>query len=85
MRKLILAAALAAFASPILAEGLEMGLALGTTEDTVRAALTEMGYEVRKFDMEDGMMEVYAVKGSEMAEIYIDVNTGAIVKVGGNG
>lgn len=30
------------------------------------------GYEVRKVQMEDGMIEAYAVRGSEKFELYFD-------------
>jgi Peptidase propeptide and YPEB domain len=83
MRKLILAAALL-IAAPAFAEGIEMGTELGTTAEAVSAALTEMGWEVRKLDTEDGMIEAYAVMGDQTAEIYVDPTTGMVVKVGGN-
>lgn len=40
--------ALIALATPALAEDLTMDSVLGTTLDEVKAALTDMGYEVRK-------------------------------------
>jgi len=80
MRKTILAIALL-IAAPAFGEELMMGSQLGTTPEAVKAALTEMGWEVRKLDMEDGMIEAYAVMGGQMAEIYVDPTTGAVVKV----
>lgn len=44
----------------------------------ITADLTADGYDVRKFDFEDGMIEVYAVKAGKMYEIYLD-ETGKIV------
>lgn len=81
MRKTILAIALL-IAAPAFAEDLAMGTELGTTPEAVKAALTEMGWDVRKLDVEDGMIEAYAVMGDQMAEIYVDPATGAVVKVG---
>lgn len=45
----------------------------------ITADLAANGYEVRKFDVEDGMIEVYAIKAGKMYEIYLD-ETGKIVK-----
>lgn len=81
MKYLVLASALL-FAAPVMAEDLAMGMELGTTPDAVKTALTDMGWEVRKLDMEDGMIEAYAVMGNQMAEIYVDPTTGQVVKVG---
>lgn len=38
----------------------------------IRAMLQEQGYEVRKIDMEDGMIEVYALKDGKRFELYLD-------------
>ena len=38
----------------------------------VTAQLTAQGYDVRKVQMEDGMIEVYAVKDGETSEIYLN-------------
>lgn len=81
MRKFFLAAALALATAPAFAADLEIGTMLGTTEEAITAALTEMGWEMRKLDTEDGMIEAYAVMGDEMAEIYVDAATGEIVKI----
>lgn len=34
--------------------------------------LTAQGYEVRKIDREDGMIEVYALKDGQRFELYLD-------------
>lgn len=73
-------AVLAAGAAPA-EDALKPGTALGTTQDAIRAALVAQGYEVRKFDTEDGMTEVYAVKGGTKLEIYVDPRTGLVSKV----
>ena len=40
----------------------------------IEKKLTDMGYEVRKIEMEDGMYEAYALKDGNRYEIYIDVD-----------
>ncbi|MGV6847641.1 MAG: PepSY domain-containing protein [Marinibacterium sp.] len=80
MRKFALLAAIM-LATPALAGGLAKDMVLGTTMEKVQSSLTDMGYDVRKAEMEDGEIEVYAVKGSQMAEVYVDPQTGKIVKI----
>lgn len=80
MRKLIILAALA-FATPALAGELAMGTVLGTTMPEVQTNLTNMGYEVRKSEMEDGKIEIYFVKGNKMGEAYVDTATGKVTKL----
>ncbi|WP_298497625.1 PepSY domain-containing protein [uncultured Maritimibacter sp.] len=63
---------------------LAMGTILGTDEASVRNALTGLGYEVRKMDMEDGAIEAYVVKDKFMAEVYVNAKTGEVIKVSGN-
>ena len=50
------------------------------TQAKITADLTAQGYEVRKFDSEDGMIEVYAIKDGKMYEIYLDAS-GKILKI----
>lgn len=38
----------------------------------VTAQMTAQGYDVRKVQMEDGMIEVYAVKDGKTSEIYLN-------------
>ncbi len=78
----IIAAALLV-AAPALAADLAPDTVLGQTEDAVRSALTELGYDVRKIEEEDGQIEAYVVKDGEMAEVYVDPATGKISKVKG--
>ncbi len=85
MRKFLLATALVLTTAPVFASDLAMGTQLGTTEEAIAAALTEMGWEVRKFATEDGMIEAYAVMGDTMAEIYIDAASGEVVKISDEG
>ena len=42
-------------AAPALAADLAPDMELGKTEDAVRSALTELGYDVRKIEEEDEM------------------------------
>lgn len=80
MRKLALITLLA-LATPALAEDLNMDTMLGTTMEEVQSKLTEMGYEVRKAEMEDGKIEVYFVKDGKMGEVYVSPATGKITKL----
>ncbi|WP_439124721.1 PepSY domain-containing protein [Marivita sp.] len=38
----------------------------------IRTKLTAEGYEVRKIEMEDGMIEAYVLKDGERLELYLD-------------
>jgi hypothetical protein len=80
MRLMIIATALL-FAAPAFATALEQGTVIGTDIETVKTTLTEMGYDVRKVEMEDGNIEVYALKGAEKSEMYISPKSGEIVKI----
>ena len=80
MRYLLIAAAMAV-ATPALATELSVDTVLGTTIPEVQASLTDMGYQVRKSDMEDGDIEVYVVKDNKMGEIYVDMATGKVTKL----
>ena len=42
------------------------------TEAKVRETLTASGYDVRRVDSEDGMIEVYAMKDGRKLELYLD-------------
>lgn len=80
MRKIALIALLA-LASPAFAEDVAVDMMLGTTVAEVQAKLTEMGYEVRKTEMDDGNIEVYFVKDGKMGEAYVSTVTGQIIKL----
>lgn len=73
--------ALVALASPALAEDVTMESNLGTTMEEVQASLTAMGYEIRKAEMEDGKIEVYFVRDGHMGEVYVNPQTGAVMKL----
>ena len=82
MRKIVITAlAITALASQALAADLSMDTVLGTTLDEIKASLTDMGYEVRKSEMEDGEIEVYVVKDGKMAEVYVSPDTGKPTKI----
>ncbi|WP_138933447.1 PepSY domain-containing protein [Roseovarius arcticus] len=80
MRKLAMITFLA-LATPALAEDLSTDTMLGTTMEGVQTKLTEMGYEVRKAEMEDGKIEVYFVKDGKMGEVYVNPENGQITKL----
>lgn len=80
MRKFFLIATLLA-ATPALAADLNNESVLGKTTDEVQASLVDMGYEVRKIEMEDGKIEAYFVKEGHMGEVYVDAGTGKVAKL----
>ena len=88
MFKTTLITALAAVALPLggLAYASEtenalVGTEAGTTPEAIEATLTDKGFEVRKIESEDGMLEAYAMKDGERFEIYVDRASGKVVKV----
>lgn len=82
MRKIILSSLTAAvLATQAFAATLSMETPLGTTVEAVTASLAEMGYEVRKTEMEDGKIEVYFVGNNQMGEVYVDTKTGKPTKL----
>lgn len=76
----------AAFASDdmnkaLLLDDLKIGTELGMDQATIKSGLEALGYDVRKIDSEDGMIEAYVVKDRTIAEVYVDPKTGAVVRV----
>lgn len=69
-RILIAAAALmtASASLPVLAES----KVDPAKEKTLQTQLVAQGYEVHRFDMEDGYIEVYALKDGKRMEMYFD-------------
>lgn len=58
------------FAAPVaMAEG---AMIAPETQAKVTADLTAQGYEVRKMEMEDGLLEVYAVKDGKTWQLFLD-------------
>ncbi|RMF36337.1 MAG: PepSY domain-containing protein [Alphaproteobacteria bacterium] len=83
MRKLFILGAMA-LAIPALADtpaDLSTDMVLGKTLEEVQASLTSMGYEVRKSEVEDGMIEAYVVRDDSMAEIYVSPKTGKLTRI----
>jgi len=80
MRKLITLAILV-FATPAFAAELTKDTVLGTTMPEVQKNLTDMGYQVRKSEMEDGKIEVYFIKDNRMGEVYVSTATGMVTKL----
>ncbi|RMD92471.1 MAG: PepSY domain-containing protein [Alphaproteobacteria bacterium] len=80
MRKLVLIAAMT-LATPVFASQLATDALLGTSAEEVKANLAQLGYEVRKSQMEDGFIEVYALKDGSRYEVYVDAGTGRIVRL----
>ena len=82
MRKIVLSGLAATLlATQAFAATLSMDTILGTTVEAVTATLTDMGYKVRKTEMEDGKIEVYFVGNDQMGEVYVDTQTGKPVKL----
>ncbi|APZ54847.1 PepSY domain-containing protein [Salipiger abyssi] len=48
------------------------------TAAKVREKLTAEGYEVRRIDNEDGMIEVYALKDGARLELYLDAELNVV-------
>lgn len=85
MRKfaLVLTATAALGLAPLMAHASSDAEMDAATRDRVTAEMTAQGYEVRKIQMEDGMIEVYAVKDGQTYELYLDKDL-KVVKTGGN-
>ena len=69
-KPLAAALALALSAAPVLASTDDA--VPDETQNAVREKLVAEGYEVRSIQMEDGRIEVYALKDGQMLEIYLD-------------
>lgn len=80
MKKIIVLAVLA-MATPALANQLAVGTNIGKTASAARQKLTEMGYDVRKSEMEKGKIELYVVKNNARREIYVDPATGQVQRI----
>ena len=67
------------FAPMAMAESEEGEVDAATTE-RVTAQLTTEGFDVRKLEIEDGMIEAYVVKDGETSTVFLDPATLEIVK-----
>ncbi len=54
---------------------------VGKTETEIAANLEQQGYEVRKIAVEEGNLEAYAILDRQRFEIYVDPQTGNVVKI----
>ncbi len=54
---------------------------LGHTKEEITASLVNLGFEVRKFEIEDDKMEVYFVGHGKMGEVYVNPETGLPSKI----
>jgi len=68
-------------ASPVFAAELSKDSVLGTTTTEVQTNLTNMGYEVRKVEIDDGEIEAYFIDGKKLYEVYVSKETGKITKL----
>lgn len=84
MRRFILAAALALATPAFAASDVAVGTMLGTDTNAVKQALVDMGYDLRRFENEGGMIEAYVVKGDTKAILIIDLGSGKVVRIGEN-
>jgi hypothetical protein len=81
MREFILFVAASLISAPAMADMVAVDANLGHTMTEVKTHLVEMGYDVRKAEMEDGRIEVYVVKDGQTGEIYVDPASGKVTKV----
>jgi len=54
---------------------------VGKSRTEIAQNLEQQGYEVRKVETEDGNLEAYAVLDRKRFEIYVDPQTGNVVKI----
>jgi hypothetical protein len=69
-------------ATMAMAESEEGAIDAATTEK-VTAQLNAEGFEVRKLEIEDGMIEAYVVKDGETSSLFLDPATLEVVKIEG--
>jgi hypothetical protein len=75
-----LAAALALSAAVAIAAA-SKGSYAGKSKDEITNSLEQQGYKVRKVESEEGNLEAYAILEGKRYEIYVDPQTGNIVKI----
>lgn len=75
MKKLTLITALIAAATGATAlQASNYGMISNEIRAQITDKLTAQGYDVRKIDAEDGMIEVYALKDGQRLELYLDTD-----------
>ncbi|WP_407493114.1 PepSY domain-containing protein [Pseudooceanicola sp. MF1-13] len=73
MKKLaLLAALITATTGATALQASNYGMISQETRAQITEKLTAQGYDVRKIDAEDGMIEVYALKDGQRLELYLD-------------
>ncbi|WP_417807789.1 PepSY domain-containing protein [Thioclava sp.] len=75
MKKLTLIAAAALMTATASLPVLAASKVDSAKEKTLQTQLVAQGYEVRRLDMEDGYIEVYALKDGKRMEMYFDAKT----------
>ncbi|MCZ4281412.1 PepSY domain-containing protein [Kiloniella laminariae] len=53
----------------------------GKSEAEITQQLESMGYEIRSIENEDDYLEAYALKDGVRYEVYIDPQTGKVIKI----
>lgn len=66
-----IALALTCLSAPAFADGDSVDAAI---KDKLTAQLTAEGYDVRKIETEDGLIEVYVVKDGETSSLWFDAD-----------
>jgi Peptidase propeptide and YPEB domain len=85
IRKLTTAAilGLSMLAAPMAMAESEEGDVDAATTEKVTAQLTADGYEVRKLEVEDGLIEAYVVKDGATSSLFLNPTTLKVVKIEG--
>lgn len=63
------------------AAAVTVGDKLGTTEDEIRAVLTDQGYTVEEFEAEDSELEAEVTKDGQEMEVVIDAESGLVLEL----
>lgn len=58
-----------------------VGDKLGTTEEDIRAALTDQGYTVEEFEAENGELEAEVTKDGQEMEVVVDAKSGLVLEL----
>jgi hypothetical protein len=73
--------AAAILAVPVLAVEPQANAVLGTSPTEIARSLAESGYEMTKYEHEGGRIEVYALKQGRKTEVYVDAETGRVMRI----
>ena len=80
MRALLIAIPFLAIAQPVLAQP-RVGEVIGVDKTLVQARLAAEGYRLTDIEVEDGRLEIKALKDKTRIEIDADPRTGKVLKV----